>query len=128
DSGPGSATGYEQDGVAFAYVPVAAAGRGFVQSVARVQSDGSAEIGAGDYTITKQGTGEWLLTIPGHTDDTGTLIVSSEGGKPPVDADPVPNNTNNIICYEWNAGLGGWIIQSHSVVSATNVLEDGATP
>jgi len=126
DTSPGNATGYEQDGVAFAYVPVVAAGRGHVKAVARVQSDGSAEVSGGSYTITKQGTGQWLLTIPGETQATGTLIVSSEGGKPPVGT--TPNNTNNIVSYEWNAGLSGWVIQSRSVVTTTNTLEDGATP
>ena len=126
DTAPGSATSYEQDGVAFAYVPVAAAGRGFVKAVARIQSDGTAEISGGNYTITKQGTGQWLLTIPGETDATGTLIVSSEGGKPP--AGTTPNNTNNIVGYEWNAGLGGWMIQSRNEALTASTLEDGATP
>ena len=125
DNASNNPIGYEQDGVAFVYVPVAAVGRGHVKAVGRVQSDGSSEIGSGNYTITKQGTGEWLLTIPGQTESTGTLIISAEGGKHPADVTPVPNNTDNFVCYEWNPALSGWVIQSRDLSPAT--LEDGAT-
>lgn len=129
-------TGSEQDGVAFVYVPAAAAGRGHVKAVGRIQSDGSSEVGGGNFTITKQGTGQWLLTIPGQTEATGTLIISADGGKPA--ATPNPNNVDNIVNYEWNAGLGGWLIESRDLPtiaaagSTTNTplppLEDGLTP
>lgn len=126
DNGSNGATA-EQDGVAFVYVPVAAAGRGQVKALGRVQSDGSSEVGSNNYTITKQaGSGEWLLTIPGHTEATGTLIISAEGGIPEAGATPVPNNVDNVVSYEWNAGLGGWLIQSRDITAMP--LEDGATP
>lgn len=129
-------TSSEQDGVAFVYVPVAAAGRGNVKAVGRIQSDGSAEVGGGNFTITKQGVGQWLLTIPGQTDATGTLIISADGGKPA--GTPNPNNVDNIVNYEWNATLGGWLIQSRDLPTIVPVasttptpqpaLEDGLTP
>ena len=120
-------TSAEQDGVAFAYVPVAAVGRGQVKAVGRIQSDGSAEISGGNYTITKQeGPGQWLLTIPGQTDASGTLIISAEGGRPATGTTPTPNNVDNVVSYEWNTALGGWLIQSRDLPGVT--LEDGVTP
>jgi hypothetical protein len=127
DNASNNPIGYEQDGVAFVYVPVAAAGRGHVTAVGRVQSDGSSEIGSGNYTITKlAGAGQWLLQIPGQTESTGTLIISAEGGSPPAGVTPVPNNTDNFVCYQWDAAQSGWVIQSRDLSPAT--LEDGATP
>jgi hypothetical protein len=128
--------GSEQDGVAFVYVPTAAVGRGHVKAVGRIQSDGSPEVGGGDFTITKQGVGQWLLTIPGQNEATGTLIISADGGRPA--STPDPNNVDNIVNYEWNQALGGWLIESRdlpTIVAADSVtptaqpaLEDGLTP
>ncbi|WP_193211928.1 Ig-like domain-containing protein [Luteolibacter marinus] len=123
DNGSTNPTGYEQDPVAFVYVPTVAAGRGHVKALGRIQSDGSKETGSDNFTVTKQGTGEWLLVIAGEDDSTGTLIVSAEGGLPPEAT--TPNNTNNVVSYEWNPGLGGWLIQSRNLPDVA--LEDGAT-
>ncbi|MCW1915535.1 hypothetical protein OJ996_18255 [Luteolibacter sp. GHJ8] len=126
DNASNNATAYEQDGLAFAYAPVAAAGRGHVKAVGRVQSDGSSEVGSANYTITKlAGVGQWLLQIPGQTESTGTLIISADGGKPPTGVTPVPNNTDNFVCYQWDTAQSGWVIQSRDLSPAT--LEDGAT-
>ncbi|MEK7953470.1 Ig-like domain-containing protein [Luteolibacter soli] len=46
-------TGLERDPIAFVYVPVAAAGSDLVTAVGRIQSDGSAEISGGNFTVTK---------------------------------------------------------------------------
>lgn len=129
--------GSEQDGVAFVYVPTAAAGRGHVKAVGRIQSDGSSEVGGGNFTITKQGVGQWLLTIPGQTDATGTLIVSADGGRPAAGTTPNPNNVDNIVSHEWNQALGGWLIESRDLPTIVPVasttptlppaLEDGLT-
>ncbi|QJE98432.1 Calx-beta domain-containing protein [Luteolibacter luteus] len=129
--------GSEQDGVAFVYVPTAAAGRGHVKAVGRIQSDGSSEVGGGNFTITKQGVGQWLLTIPDQTDATGTLIISAEGGRPAAGTTPNPNNVDNIVSYEWNQALGGWLIESRDLPTIVPVasttptlqpaLEDGLT-
>ena len=189
-------TGTERDPIAFVYVPVAAAGTDLVTAVGRTQSDGSAEISGGDFTVTKlvetvapinttanttelefdvtvtdatgiavgqsvagtgipadtkvaavNGTtitldhastatasgvaltfttpptqGRWLLTIPGQTATTGTLIVTPcTGGT---------KNLDNIVSYQWDATRGGWVIESRDIVPAMGetVLEDGATP
>lgn len=47
----GAAT--ERDPIAFAYVPVSVAGPDLVTAVGRIQSDGSAEISGGTFTVTK---------------------------------------------------------------------------
>jgi hypothetical protein len=47
----GAAT--ERDPIAFAYVPVAAAGSDLVTAVGRIQSDGTPEISGGNFTVTK---------------------------------------------------------------------------
>ena len=117
-------TGYANQGVVFAYVPIAATGMGQVKAVGKVQSDGGIPMKGGNFTVTKTGTGEWLLKIDGVTGEDGTLIISPEGGVPPVGVTPVPNNTNNFISYQWNATEEGWVIQSRNI---TSVLEDGAT-
>lgn len=189
----GAAT--ERDPVAFAYVPVAAAGSDLVTAVGRIQSDGTPEISGGAFTVTKlvetfppvnatadtvelgfevivadatgiaagqivtgdgiaadtkvvlvtgstitldkassatatavpltfttpPTQGRWLLEIPGQSATTGTLIVTPcTGGV---------NNIDNIVSYEWNAGLGsagGWVIESRDLPNP-EVLEDGAT-
>lgn len=125
DNGPASPTTYIQDRFAFAYVPVAAAGKGFVKAVGRIRSDAQSEISGGAFAVAKQGTGQWLLTIPGETNATGTLIVTAEGGMP---VSGTPNNTNNYVSYEWDATLGGWLIESRDLGLTTTALEDGATP
>lgn len=116
--------GYTNGGVAFAYVPIAAAGMGQVKAVGKVQSDGGIPMKGGEFTVTKRGTGEWLLKIDGISRDDGTLILSPEGGLAPAGASPVPNNTNNFVTYEWSWEEEGWIVQSRNISSA---LEDGAT-
>lgn len=115
---------YRNGGLAFAYVPVAAAGMGQVRVVGKVQSDGGTPLKGGDFSVTKRGTGEWLLKIDGVTSDDGTLIVSAEGGLPPAGANPVPKNVNNFVSYEWSSADEGWIVQSRDISAA---LEDGAT-
>ncbi|WP_265594626.1 Ig-like domain-containing protein [Haloferula sp. BvORR071] len=117
-------TGYINAGVAFAYVPVTAAGMGQVKAVGKVRSDGGTALGGGPFTITKMGTGQWLLKITGVLNEDGTLIISPDGGVAPAGANPVPNNTNNFVSFQWSAADEGWIIQSRNI---TGLLEDGAT-
>jgi len=194
--------GTERDPIGFVYVPVAAAGPDLVTAVGRIQSDGTAEISGGNFTVTKitgtftpvnttadttelgfdvvvadatgieigqsvtgdgipantkvvaiTGTtvtvnnaatatasgvavtfttppiqGRWLLEIPGQTAATGTLIVT-----PCTDGTAATNNVDNIVSYQWDAGLGtsgGWVIESRDIVdgAANPALEDGLTP
>ncbi|WP_367872764.1 Ig-like domain-containing protein [Luteolibacter sp. Populi] len=118
-------TAYVNVGVAFAYVPITAAGMGQVKAVGKIQSDGGTPMKGGNFTVTKNGVGQWLLQIDGVTSDDGTLIISPEGGLPPAEASPMPKNVNNFVSYQWSSADSGWIVQSRDI---TSVLEDGATP
>ncbi|WP_170266512.1 Ig-like domain-containing protein [Brevifollis gellanilyticus] len=114
-------TGTEQDPVTFVYVPVSKVGTDRVQALGRVNSDASTDVRGGDFTITKGGVGQWYLTIPNGSADTGTLIVSAEGGG--------TNNFDNIVSSQWDAINNRWVIESRDIVSTTAlpVLENGAT-
>ncbi len=118
------ANAYTNSPVAFAYVPATAAGMGQVKAVGRVRSDGSTALQGGSYTVSKLGVGQWLLQIDGLTRDDGTLVISPEGGRAPVGANPVPKNINNFVSYQWNDAQQGWIVQSRDILAT---LEDGAT-
>ncbi|MGD9418970.1 MAG: Ig-like domain-containing protein [Verrucomicrobiota bacterium JB025] len=126
DNGQGNAQSYEQDPVCFAFIPTAIAGDNVVTAVGRVQSDGTTEVAGGNFTVTRIGTGEWLLQIPGQDQTTGTLIVSADGGIDLNEEDEsVPNQTNNFVSYEWDEVRSGWVVQSRNLDDA--VLEDGLT-
>jgi len=102
---------YEQDPVAFVYVPVAAVGTNQLVATGRVRSGTVSSVGAGSYTITKGGTGQWYLTIPGHTDSTGVLIVSPEGGS--------TTTRDNIISYQRDNVNNRWVIETRDLSGAT---------
>lgn len=115
-----SGTANEQDPVAFVYLPVSDVGTKRLAALGRVNSDGSTDVSGGTFTVTKGGTGEWYLTISGHSSSTGTLIVSPEGGD--------TNNTDNIISHQWDGANTRWVIQSRDIPSSgLATLEDGAT-
>lgn len=125
DTGNTVPTTFADGRVAFVYVPVAAVGSGQVKALGRIRNDGGTVLGGGSFTVTKLGTGQWLLKVDGTTRDDGTLIVTPEGGVPAVGANPVPNNTNNFISYEWNDAQQGYIVNSRD--NGTTTLQDGAT-
>lgn len=116
DNGSNGA-GTENDPLAFAYVGTEQLGCHGLVAMGRVNSDGTTDVEAGDFTLTKQGTGTWHLTVDGQNDSTGGLIVSPCRG---ADED---NNIDNFVQYEW-AG-SHWVIQSRDLPE--NGLEDGAT-
>lgn len=121
DNGGTGNPGTEQDPVTFVYVPVSKVGTDRVQALGRVNNDGSTDVRGGDFTITKGGTGQWFLTIPNGSAETGTLIVSAESGG--------TNNFDNIVSSEWDALNSRWVIESRDIVSTTAlpVAENGAT-
>lgn len=118
-----SGTGTEQDPVTFVYVPVSRVGTDRVQALGRVNSDGTTDVRGGEFTINKQdaGVGRWFLTIPNSSPQTGTLLVSAEGGG--------TNNTDNIVSSQWDAVNNRWVIESRDIINTTAlpVLENGAT-
>ncbi len=98
---------YENDGVGFSYLPASAVGTNRLTAIGRVNGDGSTDVAAGDFTVAKGTTGRWYLQIPGHSAETGTLIVSPEGGG--------TNNFDNIVAAEWDAANARWIIESRDL-------------
>lgn len=114
-------SGNEQDPIAFAYIPAADVGSKFLKAVGRVNNDATTDVAGGTFSVTKGGTGQWFLTIPGMSPEKGVLVVSPEGGG--------TNNTDNIVSYQWDAGNTLYVIESRDIVSTTAVpvLEDGAT-
>ncbi|WP_035610753.1 Ig-like domain-containing protein [Haloferula sp. BvORR071] len=98
---------YENDGVGFSYLPASAAGTGRLVALGRVNGDASTDVAGGTFTVAKGTTGRWYLSIPGHNQNTGTLIVSPEGG--------ANNNVDNIVAAGWDAANQRWIIESRDL-------------
>ncbi|WP_367872766.1 Ig-like domain-containing protein [Luteolibacter sp. Populi] len=120
DNGANGAS-YENDGVGFSYLSTAAVGTNRLAAIGRVNGDGSTDVAAGTFTVTKGPKGRWFLQIPGQSQATGTLIVSPEGG----DA----NNVDNIVAAAWDAPNSRWIIESRDlsgVAPQTPGLQDMA--
>jgi hypothetical protein len=116
-----SGAGYENDGVAFAYVSLADP---LVPAVGRVRGDGTTDVGSGNFAVTKTDVGTYFLTIAGQDDTTGTLIVSAEGGE--------TLNVDNIVSYQPGTlnGASGWYVEVRDIVNATTLippLEDVGT-
>ncbi len=112
---------YEQDPVAFVYIPVADVGTKQLVATGRVNSDATTAVGGGTFTVTKGGTGQWYLTIPGQNDTTGVLIISPEGGG--------TNTSDNVVSYQWDVANSRWVIESRDLSGATTqpTLQNGAT-
>lgn len=109
DNGNNSTTGGENDPIAFAFVPIDDTN---ALAVGRIRGDGMTILGGGNFTVTKlTSTGQYALTIPGATDDSGLLIVSPE-----ADAVTGTTTSDNIINYEWDAPNNRWIIQTEDLV------------
>ncbi|MBX3740394.1 MAG: metallophosphoesterase [Akkermansiaceae bacterium] len=100
-------TAYENDPVAFAYLPVSAVGTNRLVAMGRVNGNATTDISGGSFTVTKGGTGQWYIQIPGHSATTGVLIVSPEGG--------ASNNADNIVSAEWDGDNGRWIVESRDL-------------
>lgn len=116
-----SGTATEQDPISFVYLHTGDVGTKFLKAMGRVNNDASTDVTGGTFTVTKGGTGQWYLSIPGMSPATGTLIVSPEGG--------ATNNADNIVSYQWDAANTRYVIESRDIVSTTAVpvLQDGAS-
>ena len=115
-------TGTEQDPVTFVYLPLSKIGTDGLQAMAMVNDDASVDVAAGDFTLTKAGVGQWHLSIPEGSPQTGTLLVSPAGGG--------TNTTDNIVSYQWDPVNNLWVIESRDIINASTlpVLEDGGLP
>ncbi len=120
DNGANGAS-YEQDHVAFVYLPASGAGSNELVALGRVNSNATTDVAGGTFTITKGGTGQWYLTIPGETNTTGVLLISPEGGG--------TNTTDNVVSYQWDPANNRWVIESRDLSGATAqpTLQDGAS-
>lgn len=112
-------TGTEQDPIAFVYLPASDVGTKRLKALGRVNSNASTDVSGGTFSVTKGGTGQWYLSIPGQSNTTGTLIISHEGGG--------SNNSDNIISYQWDAVNSRWTIESRDIpTSGLPALQDGS--
>lgn len=115
------AASYEQDPVAFVYIPKTAVGTKQLVAMGRVNSDATTDVSGGTFTVTKGPTGQWYLSIAGESNTSGVLIISAEGGS--------TNNRDNIVSYEWDATNSRWVIESRDLSGATVLpgLQNGST-
>ncbi|MEO0794054.1 MAG: RHS repeat-associated core domain-containing protein [Verrucomicrobiota bacterium] len=107
--------------ISFVYLPFADAGQPGQRLVAsaRVQSDAGIEAYGGAFSLGKLDRGRWALAIPGHNNDSGTLLTTPMWGG--------GNSNDNIITYEWDAPANCWIIESRWGQFSNFGIEDGAT-
>ncbi|MFN7138513.1 MAG: autotransporter-associated beta strand repeat-containing protein [Limisphaerales bacterium] len=93
-----------QGPVAFAFVP-----KSNISVISgRFLGDGTIALHNGTtprFSVTNISSGNWRLTIPGHSPSSGVLIISAEGGS--------SNNQDNIVSYQ--ASGNNWIIQSRDL-------------
>lgn len=120
DNGVNSGT-YEQDPVAFVYIPTSGVGSNQLVAMGRVNGDASTDLSGGTFTMTKGGTGQWYLSIPGQNNTSGVLIISPEGGG--------TNTSDNVVSYEWDVVNNRWVIESRDLSGATvqPTLQNGAS-
>lgn len=98
---------YENDGVGFVYIPVSKIGTDGLAAMGRINGDCTADVAAGNFTVTKGGTGQWYLSIPGQSPETGTLVISAPGGD--------TYNLDNIVNAGWDAANQRWVIESRDM-------------
>ncbi|MFZ4763976.1 MAG: Ig-like domain-containing protein, partial [Roseimicrobium sp.] len=111
---------FEQDPIAFVYVPSSAVGTKRLVAMGRVNSNGTTDVSGGTYTITKGGTGQWYLSIPSQSNTTGVLIISPENGG--------TLSQDNIVSYQWDGTNSRWVIESRDINgTGLPTLEDGGT-
>ena len=103
DHGTTSASSYEQDPIAFVYIP-----RTNTDVVSgKFNGDGSIAMYSGSspqFTVTPGSSGRWTLKMNDYAATNGVLIVSCEGGG--------TYNLDNIVSYQVSADGQTWQIQS----------------
>ncbi len=102
-----NATSYENDAIAFTYVPV---NHPDFHAVARVDAEGDTIVGSGNYTVTKGGTGEWFISAVGLDDANTVLLISPEGA-----VASGTNRADNIWNFEWDGANNRWVVQSRDL-------------
>ncbi len=101
---------YENDPVAFAFVPYDTPG--VTAGRISIGGDGANGVGvwnkSGDFTLRGEGDGQVRLSIPGQNPNSGTLLISPEGGG--------NLNVDNIVSYQ--ADGNDWVIQTRDLPGA----------
>lgn len=116
DNGVTSPTSYENDPISFVYIPFDAANRSPLVAAARIEGDGDTHRGTrnldgeDNFTINKTGNNTYDLRIPGHTPQTGVLLVSAQGGTLQI--------RDNYVSYTPSGDK--WTITSHSAPGTTD--------
>lgn len=103
DNATGSAGSYEQDPIAFVYIP-----RTDTDVVSgKFNGDASIAMYSGSspqFTVTKTANGRYALKMNNYYATNGVLIISAEGGG--------TYNLDNIVSYQMDTTGVGWEIQS----------------
>ena len=102
---------YEQGSFSFVFVPFSATGL----VGGRVAEDGSVLSSAGSFSLLRSSPGVYRLTVPGHSPDTGVLLLTVAGLR---GADP----DDNILSYE--AEGSDFVIESRDLPGL--LLEDAS--
>ncbi|MEM9478775.1 MAG: hypothetical protein AAGA58_03840 [Verrucomicrobiota bacterium] len=82
----------ENDPVNFVYLSKNDIGTDGLVALGRIEQDSDVQVGGGTFT-TIGANGQILLQILGHSPETGTLLVSHEGGG--------TVNDDNLLSFEW---------------------------
>jgi hypothetical protein len=108
DVGAAGETSFEQDGIAFVFVPrtntSVISGRFLGDGAIDMFSDVSPQ-----FTVENAANGIYELKFPGRFTTNGVLIISAEGGG--------PTNIDNMVSYQPNAANDGYIIQTRDTPS-----------
>ncbi|MEM1083399.1 MAG: LamG-like jellyroll fold domain-containing protein [Verrucomicrobiota bacterium] len=111
---------YEPDSVSFVFIPDDTTNP---QVIALGRIDGNAnklaEKGVFSVQNSSSQVGTYHLAIPGHSNQTGTLLVSPEGGE--------ATNLDNFVVSEWDSVMGHWVIQSLGINPSFPAPEDVGT-
>ncbi|GHC62952.1 LamG-like jellyroll fold domain-containing protein [Roseibacillus persicicus] len=108
---------YTRRPISFVYLPINAVGTRNLEALGRVEGGGTSEVQGGHYTVSKSGSGAsavWQLEIYQdaaktikHTFETGTLLLSNEGGG--------INNIDNQVSAAWHQASESWLITTYDV-------------
>lgn len=113
DLGTTSASSYEQDPVAFVYIPRTNTDVVSGRFMSDAGGNPTIDMFSGDspqFTVASAGSGRWHLRMNDYPATNGVLIISAEGGG--------TYNLDNIVSYQMLADASGWEIQSRDTPAA----------
>ncbi len=109
----------EQDPISFVYLPASALNRNGLVALGRVNGNATTDVLAGSALVSKGATGRWYIQVPGHSPETGTLLISPEGG--------ATANFDNVVSYEWDPANERYVVESRDIIDGTTApaLQNG---